>query len=90
MKSKVLNVIKYILIGLGVLVLVTPIIVVLATGVGFEAIHSHIFLTISAATFIISTIIECVIIKMANKNQSIATKIGIIFGFVVVIITFWI
>lgn len=88
-KNKVLNYIKYGLIVAGILVLIVPIIIVLASGVGFGEIYSHIFLTISVGLFVVSTLLEIVQIKMANSSESIIPKIGIIIGFIVVAITFW-
>ncbi|MBQ9791105.1 MAG: hypothetical protein IJW28_00805 [Clostridia bacterium] len=89
MKNKMLSYIKYILIALGVGVILVPIFIVLISQVGFDKIYSHIFLTISVGLFITATILECVDIKVNNKNESIVPKVGIIIGFIIVGITFW-
>ena len=89
MKNKILSYVKYILIGLGIIAFITPLFVTQISGVTVDVIFSNIFKTICVGLFILATIMECIELKINNKNQSIATKLVIIACFLILIVVFW-
>ncbi|MBO7219089.1 MAG: hypothetical protein J6V40_03845 [Clostridia bacterium] len=89
MKNKILSYVKYILIGLGIIAFITPLFVTQISGVTVDVIFSNIFKTICVGLFILATIMECIELKINNKNQSIAPKLVIIACFLILIVVFW-